>query len=497
MKHVTITLERTRLIVEGYDEPPDIQGHLYNLLCVYDSKIKSYVADKRFSYQGKEPGTYIFPRMTDIYKITSRLDQQGYRYTIQTDSNREVVTPQPFTNSFTIKEGVTPKDRYQTTSIAFLTNPLENDLHMRLLSLPVGRGKTYCAIAALIALKVKTLIVVPNLVAQWFQEIYDKTTIQPDSIYTIKDNISTVTNLLEEPGVPPYDIYIATLRTLANACRYGLYEKLCNHIGVGLKIVDEFHIAPYTNSKLDIACQIAETIYLTATARRSNRSEDYIFQLAYKFLPQYGGEVQRHNERYLNCIYVFYDTNPQYYEIHQCTKFYGFDTKTFAKHIFLPKNRPIIEKIIRWAISTALKKLDLDEKIVIILECKVHVAFMQKLIKKWYPQLGVGDYSSNVKQKEKQDNLNNTIIISTNSSFGTGSDLKGKLRVLINTMTYESPVTANQLPGRLRNIPGKSVYYIDLVNKGYKRTYEHYAVRSKIINKYAKSVTTRTYGVDL
>jgi hypothetical protein len=246
-----------------------------------------------------------------------------------------------------------------------------------------------------------------------------------------------------------------------------------------------------------MTCQISETIYLSATALRSNRNEDYVFQLAYKNLPSYGDEMLINYKKYLNCIYVFYDSNPEYYHVHACTKFYGFDTRAFANHIFAPERRSIIFKILQWALNLSLEHTQPTDKIVIILELTNHVAMLKKAIEAWYPSHTVGDYTSNVAKKDKHTMLNNRIIVSTNKSFGTGSDLQGKLRVLINTITYESAVTANQLPGRLRDIPHKSVYYIDLVDKGFKRTYEHYNTRSRIINRYARQITTRTYGIDI
>jgi hypothetical protein len=495
---LTVSLQRTKIVIRGYTEPPFTQGNPFNMLCVYDTKTTRYVKDKKFFIIDTNTGDITIPRTSDITKIVTKLHIQGYNTdNIVDEPNIDVIQYKPFSAPFDIQKGIVPLNVFQRNSILFLTMALKEKLHVRLLSLPVGKGKTYCALAAIAKYNRKTLIVVPNLVDQWVREICGKTTIDPEKIYTISESIDSVKRLLEYEGTPKYDIYVSTARTLINAKNLDMYIPLCKKLGIGLKIVDEFHIAPYTNAKLDMHCQISETIYLSATALRSSKSEDYVFQLAYKYLPSYGDEMLINYKKYLNCIYVFYDSDPQYYQIHMCTKFYGFDTKAFARHIFSSRCRPIILKIIRWALDLSLNYTQDSDKIVIILELKEHVAALKDVIEKWYPSYTVGDYTSNITKKDKHDMLNSRVILSTNRSFGTGSDLQGKLRVLINTITYESAVTANQLPGRLRDIDNRSVYYIDLVNKGFKRTYEHYNTRAKIINRYAKSISSRTYGVDI
>ena len=265
-----------------------------------------------------------------------------------------------------------------------------------------------------------------------------------------------------------------------------------------IKIVDEIHIATYSHVFLDMMAPIQDTLYLSATPARSNPNEDYCMKKAFAELPQYGQEVREFQTKYLNTIYVFYDTHPKYYEIKSCTSFYGFNTKNYAKHLFEnPDACNQVMSILQWALETTLQAIDDDEKIVIILELKDHIKLVKRELERLFPGVSIGDYSSNVDKSVKSDMLRNKIILSTDKSFGTGADLRGKLRVLINTITYSSKVTANQLPGRLRNIPNKKVYYIDLVNMGFKRAYDHYFRRSKIINKFSLTVQHRTLGKDI
>ena len=365
--------------------------------------------------------------------------------------------------------------------------------------MPTGDGKTFCALASMCAYGRKTLIVANQLSSQWVNEIFDKTTANYKRIYEIRDGVDSLEKLLK-PKVHPesYDIFVASLKTLINAVPSGAYLKFCQKFGIGYKIVDEIHLATYTNVYLDMMAPIQDTLYLSATPARSDPDEDRCFRKAFANLQQYGQEVKAFKARHLNTIYVFYDTNPKYYEIKECQNWYGFQPMKFAHHILSkPKNLKIIQDILHWAIDTTLPVIGEDEKIAIILELKEHISFLQKWLEKEFPDVKIGDYSSNVSKDIKQDMLRSKIILTTENSFGTGSDLKNTLRVLINTTTFNSKVTAEQLPGRLRNIPGRKVYFIDLVDKGFKRTYEHYLNRSKVINRYSLTVQKRVYGVDI
>ena len=497
MPTATIHLERNRVVVKGYVTEKG-NGWLPNYLRVFDTMTKRYDKDKTYSYLMSD-GTIIFPRTVNVKSISQRLYSQGYDIEgIYDETNENVIEYRTFKTQVKLKDGVTPRDQFQVEGIHHLTRNFGN-MHYRLLSLPTGNGKTFCAMAAMCKYGRKTLIVANALCSQWVDEILDKTTVQYNRIYEIKDGIDSIEKLVKSSVRPEsYDVFVASLKTLLNAVESGVYYEFCKKFGIGLKIVDEIHIATYSHVFLDMMAPIQDTLYLSATLARSNPNEDYCMKKAFAELPQYGQEVREFQTKYLNTIYVFYDTHPKYYEIKSCTSFYGFNTKNYAKHLFEnPDACNQVLSILQWALETTLQAIDDDEKIVIILELKDHIKLVKRELERLFPGVSIGDYSSNVDKSVKSDMLRNKIILSTDKSFGTGADLRGKLRVLINTITYSSKVTANQLPGRLRNIPNKKVYYIDLVNMGFKRVYDHYFRRSKIINKFSLTVQHRTLGKDI
>jgi superfamily II DNA or RNA helicase len=412
-------------------------------------------------------------------------------------SDCDLISYKPFSYPINIRPEFKIRDEYQKEAIEFICSPLRNKGHIRLLSLPTGYGKTFCALWAACYYNRKTLIIASSLARQWIDEIIRVTNINHKKIYEISESISTVTDLLSnKERADKYDIFVASCRTLSNAHDKGLYTPLLQKLRIGYKIIDEFHIATYTNVKLELAANISETLLLTATAARSDSSENYMFERAFGQIPRYGDDILEYAAKYLNTIWVIYDSNPTYDEVLSCSTRYGFNTVNYAKQIWGEYNRPTMMYILKWAIDTALQNISPDEKIVIIVELKEHAARLVDELHYMYPGIAVGEYTSNISAIEKGLNLQNQIIVSTNESFGTGVDLRGKLRVLINTISYSSKVIAQQLPGRLRKIPGKSVYYIDLVNNGYHRAYQHYVRRKKVIDKFSKVILVRKHKAD-
>jgi superfamily II DNA or RNA helicase len=495
---VRIILQRTRILVTGYTSEKPSKSWLARSFMLWEHNARfggRYVPDKTYSHTLKD-GTVIFPRTAQYKHIITRLQQEREDYEgVFDETNNNLVEYRPMSSSMRIKPGKKPSDEFQEEAIKFLSVPAVNNIHFRLLSLGAGLGKTFVALAAICSWNRKTLVITHNLTAQWVNEILDKTDIHYTKICEF-DGVKSIEKTLSE-GPFKHDLYLATDRTLMIANETGLYEYMCRKLGIGLIVVDEIHVSTYTHIYLNMSAQVQEIIYLSATPNRSSSAEDSLLQRVFRNLVQYGEDAIDFKKHHINVIYLFYDTKPKYHESAKCQSFYGFQQTAFAKHIFDEKRKEIMFDILNWAISTALKAIDHDEKIVIILELKDHVRMVCEYIRDSFPGITVGDFTSNIDPKHKRESLNSSIIVSTSDSFGVGIDMGGKLRVLINTISYQSKVQAHQLPRRLRPIPGKKTYYIDCVNTGFSRAMEHYKIRSKYISRFAASVQTRRYGEDI
>jgi hypothetical protein len=58
---------------------------------------------------------------------------------------------------------------------------------------------------------------------------------------------------------------------------------------------------------------------------------------------------------------------------------------------------------------------------------------------------------------------------------------------MVNLIPYSNPVYANQLPGRLRELKGKNVYYMELVNTEFNEAAAQYDRRTKFLKEKAKA----------
>lgn len=492
---VTIRIRRTSVIIEGYSKE-FVSGWIPYYLTVYDNVHHKYEKDLTYSYMLPN-GNVIMPRTVDISRLERKITSQGFEIDGVLDETEDCIKPRGFSKDITMKDHIKILNQVQDDSIRFLIDR-SNHIHFRCLTLPTGSGKTVCAIAAMCYWCVKTLIVASQLSQQWIDELLDKCTVSYKKLYEIS-GIDSLNALLSNKYNPnSLDVFVASLQTLRNGVESGVYKRFCEKFGIGLVIVDEIHMATYTQMYVNMQADISETIFLTATPFRSDPAETSTFHKALEKLPRFGEDVNRFMTKYINAIWVFYDSKPSYIEQRKCQTWHGFSCIEFAKNTFNSQpRRLIIYDILKWAIDITLKSIDEDEKIAVIIELTQHVKMTVDWLSQEFPNVSVGDYSSNMNPNVKADSLKKKIIVSTDKSFGTGSDLKGKLRVLINTITFNSKVTATQMPGRLRNIPGKSVYYIDLVDKGYRRTWQHYQNRRKIIESYCKSTRVMNYGVDI
>jgi len=489
---IEVKLQRCRAIIHCTDPKFLVQNNLHNLFTVFDFKAQKLDITKRYAYVTSQ-GDIELPRCTNLNKLRSKLQNLGiYDFSIIDDLQGDLVPHKMFVSKIDIREGFKIRDEFQKEAISYLCSPLHNNMHVRLLSLPTGYGKTFCAIYAMCFYKMKTLVIVSSLTKQWIQELLDKTTCPYNQVFEIAESINTVKDLISgKINANKYSVFVASTRTLANAIEQGLYLKLLYKLGIGLKIIDEFHFATYTNNKFDLAYNVNETIYLTATAMRSNPAENYTFSCAYHTLPKFGGDIQEYAKKYLNTMWIMYNTNPTVKDLKSCSSFFGFNTVKFCEHIFSDEHIDDIVYIIKYVLDLTLNKIDSDEKILIIVELLKYCSQLVNILRKIYPNVSIGEYTTNIKAEDKRDELKNQIIIGTNEGFGQGIDFNNKLRMLINTTTYNSKITATQLPGRIRDIIGKDCWYVDIVNRGFKRVWDHYVKRKKIIDRFSKRVVVK------
>jgi superfamily II DNA or RNA helicase len=80
------------------------------------------------------------------------------------------------------------------------------------------------------------------------------------------------------------------------------------------------------------------------------------------------------------------------------------------------------------------------------------------------------------------------LVFSTVKSAGAGIDIKN-LRCLLVFTPFKSEVMLHQLFGRLRSIPGKAVFYFNVIDEGFGDCVRMANYRNNWLKRKAKSIT--------
>ena len=235
-------------------------------------------------YDKDEKSLYI-PRGLDIWKIKKYLKED----------NHSVESPNDFDRIDNILIRYTPRDEQQKEALRFMcgVNEYEENFNLPQLSvnLPTGKGKTYCSIATISYLKIKSIIITYSvtLLNQWKDNIKEYTNLKDKDILFISGSpmMQMILNG-KSPRARDAKIFLCTHGTIRSFCDTYGWDKL-NEIfkllGIGMKFIDEAHTNFANMLMLDFYTNIFKTFYVTATPKRSDWREDRIYQLSIKNVP--------------------------------------------------------------------------------------------------------------------------------------------------------------------------------------------------------------------
>lgn len=162
---------------------------------------------------------------------------------------------------------------YQVSSIDAFLGAKDKEEGAGIVVLPCGAGKTIVGILAMARLKMKTLIIAPNVISlrQWKRELLDKTNLTEDDIGEYSG---------EEKVIKP--VTMATYQILV----YRKSKKdAFQHLGLfteenwGLIIYDEIHLLPAPIFRAIAGIQARRRLGLTATLVREDGKERDVFAL--------------------------------------------------------------------------------------------------------------------------------------------------------------------------------------------------------------------------
>lgn len=375
------------------------------------------------------------------------------------------------------------KDKpWQTDAIEYLVNGCE---YRRGLQFQTGKGKTYCAIKAMVKIGLATLIIVPNLVDQWEKSLKSITDVGND-LYILQ-GFKSIQALTECDWMPKVILgSINTIRSYIknehpyNTLKYN-FNQFVEHYGIGTKIMDEVHLNFHALTLLDLHTNIKNNIYLTATFTNGNATTRKLFDIIYPERMRYGASNYK---KYINVVFYNYCISVSE---KKCITSNGYSHARYETQLLkkVSKFNDFMSRILVPIINMHFLNIRLPkQKCLIFFSTIEMIKHVSEYLKKEYPDLKIVEYITNSPESNLDDG--NDIILTTPQSAGCGTDIKN-LRTAINTISELSPTAIEQKRGRLRELSDSDPIYIDMYNSSLIAHSRHHYQRAIAHRSKAKS----------
>lgn len=479
-----ITVKHTSIEIQPYvlGQSPDLEKQL----TVWD-KVNFKMVNVGLEYIEEEQKLLI-PR-----GIGTGFLEKEFDTTVFMDTKHDPVQHTKF------KVNIKPRNDNQKEAIAYILGEGKysgNKKYSRhMLTLDTGEGKTYCSVTALGFMQMRAAIVVPKngLMTQWEERLFQYTNISEWDIYRISGSKSIEKLMKMSDKEIKYKIFLishSTIRSYGDRNGWYAVSELFKKMKIGVKIYDEAHLHMHNMLMMDLYTNTKYTLYLTATAGRSNYKEDFIFNRVFANIPNFFVQKEK-EDNYMKMMILQYDSAPSGMIQATYRNRHGLDANKYMRYCTEEKGSDLFYKSIFIILDSIEEKLSKnpDMKITFLLKTREATRTVREAILYRYPHFegNIGMYTSDVTPKaKKQLELNKQIILSTTKSLGTGDDIPG-LHYLVMCEPYRSEITGKQVSGRLRNIG--DVTYLEIVDMGFSSCREQFKARKKFLLKRAKEFT--------
>ncbi|MGL5329438.1 MAG: DEAD/DEAH box helicase family protein [Peptostreptococcaceae bacterium] len=470
-----IVVKHSSIIINNYnlgDSP-----RLENFFSVYD-RICHASFLKGIEYIEEEK-KLILPRGIDIYFLESLFGEKA----MVDRRNDEYEKTDPIMIKYL------PRDDVQKEALCFMLGEKlqyrDNKSKSQLsVNLNTGVGKTYCAIATVSYLCLRSIIITSSTgwLEQWKKCIVEYTDTRPNEIYMLTGTPSVLSLLKKD--MSKYKFILAshaTIKSYGDRFGWDKVTELFKYMKVGLKFYDESHLNFDNMTKIDYYTNTFRTYYVTATPARSSEEENKIFQLYFKNVPAidlFNEEEDPHTQY----IAMKYSSKPTPQQISECKNQYGLDRNKYTNYVV---NQDNIYKMLTILVDMCLKK---EGKTLIYIGTNDAINIIKEWLLNNYPILeySVGVYTSLTPSDIKAEQLNKKIILSTTKSCGAAVDIKGLSRTIVLAEPFKSEVLARQTLGRTRD---DNTTYIEIVDTAFVQINKYYYSKKPIFDKYATKCT--------
>ena len=357
---------------------------------------------------------------------------------------------------------------YQKPVVDFI---LDNPKQSKLIPLRTGTGKTFISLYALAQLNSRIgIVILPVYIDKWVNDIIQIHNASVDDILVIQGSTNLIKAVeLAKQGELNYKYIIISNRTLQgfiNAYeenmeyaveKYGIEPlDLFPLLGIGNLLIDETHQHFHALFKILLYTNVKFHIGLSATLLSEDRTVRLVHQIVYPDSTIYKESV---DDNYIDVYPITYSISDRHMKFIRTTfyKSNAYSHIAFEKSII--RNKLLKEgyfKIITGVIEDYFIEHYLpNDKLLIFVSTIDLGRELQAHLAPIYTQFKVNTYfeDDSYERLEQSD-----IIISTIISAGTAVDIKN-LRVVIQTVSINSPVANLQNLGRLRKLTDRDVKF--------------------------------------
>ena len=392
-------------------------------------------------------------------------------------------------DSMDVELKVAPRSDIQIVAISHMicAPPFEKNhkYTQQLITMDTGEGKSYSTIAAICFHKAKAMITVPTvrIAEQWRDYFLQYTDIPKNKIIIVSGG--DICNKIYEEKIDGW-IYVFISKTLNDYhTKNGNYktELMLTRTRAKIKVVDEVHRNTKTMFIIDTLSNFKMNYYLTATDGRADQAEDKVFNRCFKDMAKSDG-MKSQQEAHINVIIKkYYLEIPQALRQEIIVPKIGLNSNLYENILFSYGRKELfngIDFILNW-IDTHNPN---GNKILFLTSTINGIEELKKHLSKRYPDKSIRQYHSNLSKSEKENFTDGDIIIATDKGAGYGVDIPGT-QFMINITTYSNKIGAKQFKGRLRKM-NEEVFYFELVNWSFDKTYQQYQSRKPHLKGNAK-----------
>jgi superfamily II DNA or RNA helicase len=386
-----------------------------------------------------------------------------------------------------------------------------NLIKQNFIGIQTGEGKTLTSSFCAVKYGKRILICVrPLFMKKWAQDIFEIFKVKKEETISVQggDQLKGLISIAKEPAFKKVKIILLSLPTLRNWFtsyetlgskeikeHYGIEpDEFYEHMGVGLRLIDEVHIDFHFNFLHDLYTNVEKTISLSATLLNLNKFMESMYQIAYPKEERYNGGALK---KYTRAFAVMY--NIQYQRRINTTEWGSnmYSHIAFEKSIMNKKNGTLgnnycgmIVDILGIKFLPTFKK---GNKAVIYAASKKMCSYIADFIKRELPDYDVRRY---IEGDPYENLLEADIRVTTLQSGGTGHDIKGLTDVIL-TNCIQSIQQNIQVLGRLREIPDGETRFYYLTCYTIPKQMQYHQQKMVMLRQRAKSIEILPYGLTL